>query len=258
MNRKAFTLLEVLVAMAVLSLMVVLMASIAGKVSKIWQDVSANNQQRAAARVLLHFMARELEAARQPALMPSATNAANLQMFASLTNALNATNTTKIPSDNLNPHALFWQVPAAKNTSMGNIASVGYFIRWDTTSQPGRAKPFLCRFFVGPSDSTNFQIYGQTAQNWLSVIPTVAPATSPAYQGWLSDNVIGLWIRFLDTDGQPITKNALDANGKPTTNNVAGQTMNYAFDSRQGYTSPTTGQIHPAPAYPPCVEIALV
>jgi prepilin-type N-terminal cleavage/methylation domain-containing protein len=247
MNRRAFTLLEVLVATAILSLMVVLLASIAGKVSKVWQDVSANNQQRAAARVLLHFMASELEAARKPVPMPSATNAANLQMVASM--AANAANATVIPGDNLYPHALFWQVPAAQNTSKGNIASVGYFIRWDTTSHPGRAKPVLCRFFAGPSDVDNFQVYAQTgtvAQNWLSVIPMVAPATSPDYLGWLSDNVIGLWIRFLDADGQPITKNA------------SGQTMNYAFDSRQGYTSPTTGQIHPAPAYPPCVEIALV
>lgn len=247
MNRKAFTLLEVLVATAVLSLMVVLLASIAGQVSKVWQDVSANNQQRSAARVLLHFMARELQAARQPVPMPSATNAANLQMVASL--PANAANATVIPGENLCPHALFWQAPAAQNTSMGNIASVGYFIRWDATSQPGRAKPILSRFFVGPSDAANFQIYDQTgtvANNWLSVLPTVAPATPPDYQGWLSDNVIALWIRFLDAEGQPITQNA------------AGQTMNYAFDSRQGYRSPATGQIHPAPAYPPCVEIALV
>jgi hypothetical protein len=83
-------------------------------------------------------MARELQVARQPVPMPSATNAANLQMVASLKNA-----TTKVPAGNLYPHALFWQAPVAKNTSMGNIASVGYFIRWDTTSQPGRAKLIL-------------------------------------------------------------------------------------------------------------------
>jgi uncharacterized protein (TIGR02599 family) len=245
MNRRAFTLLEVLVATAVLSLLVVLLASIAGQVSKVWQDVSANNEQRAAARVLLHFMARELQAARQPVPIPSAsTNVANLQMVASLTSA-----TTKVPADNLYPHALFWQAPVAKNTSMGNIASVGYFIRWDTTSQPGRAKPILSRLFVDPTNPSNFQIYdptGGVANDWLSVLPTVAPATSPDYQGWLSDNVIALWIRMLDADGQPIIQNA------------AGQTMNYAFDSRQGYRSPATGRIHSAPAYPPCVEIALV
>ena len=38
-------------------------------------------------------MARELQVARQPVPMPSATNAANLQMVASLKNA-----TTKVPS----------------------------------------------------------------------------------------------------------------------------------------------------------------
>ena len=240
--------LEVLIATAVLAIMVVLLASISGQVSKVWQRVSANNQQRSAARVLLQYMARELQSVKKPVLMPAAaTNVANLQMIASL--SANAANATAIPADKLYPHALFWQVPVAQNTSMGNIAEVGYFIRWDTTNQPGRAKPMLCRFFSAPSDAANFQIYDQsggTAQNWLSVLPTVAPAIAPAYQGWMSDNVLALWIRFLDTDGQPITRNA------------AGATMNYGFDSRQGYLSPTTGQVHPGPAYPPCVEISLV
>jgi len=58
-------------------------------------------------------MARELQVARQPVPMPSATNAANLQMVASLKNA-----TTKVPAGNLYPHALFWQAPVAKNTSI--------------------------------------------------------------------------------------------------------------------------------------------
>ncbi len=249
MSKRAFTILEVLVATAVLCIMVVLLASITGHVSKVWQQVAANNQQRSAARVLLHYMARELQAVRKPVPMPSASaDNANLQMIASL--PANAANASVIPADNLYPHALFWQVPVAQNTSKGNIASVGYFIRWDT-SQAGRAKPVLSRFFVAPSDAANFQVYdrsGASAQNWLSVLPSVAPATAPAYQGWMSDNVIALWIRFLDTDGQPITQNA------------AGQTLNsgYGFDSRQGYRSPTSGQVHPGPAYPPCVEISLV
>jgi len=250
MNKKAFTLLEVLVATAVLSIMVVLLASIAGQVSKVWQDVSANNQQRSAARVLLQYMARELQAVSNPVPMPASSQTpANLQMIASL--PVNNSNATVIPPEDLNPHALFWQVSVAQDISQGNIASVGYFIRWDTTSRPGHAKPILCRFFVSPTDAANFKVYKQSgagAENWLSVLPTVAPATAPAYQGWMSDNVIALWIRFLDVDGSPITQNA------------AGQTMNsgYGFDSRQGYRSPTTAQIHPAPAYPPCVEISLV
>jgi len=248
MTKRAFTLLEVLVATAVLSIIVVLLASFASQASNIWKDVSSNNQQRSAARVLLQYMARELQAVKKPLPMPTAAQAnANLQMIASLSS--NSDNDTVIPSDNLYPHALFWQVPVAQNTSKGNIASVGYFIRWDTSSHPGHAKPILCRFFVGPSDAADFQIYNQTgteAQNWLSVLPTVAPATAPAYLGWMGDNVIGLWIRFLDTDGQPITKNA------------AGTTLNYGFDSRQGYRSPATGQVHPGPAYPPSVEISLV
>lgn len=248
MSRRAFTLLELLVAMAVLVLLLMLLASVANHAGRTWQEMNAGNERRIAARAVLRFMANELRAASQPLPMPGAGSAAaNLQMIASL--PTNDANATAVPAALLHPHALFWQAPLAQNASFGDIASTGYFVRWDT-SQPGLARPVLCRFFSSPEDASHFLIYQSengSAADWLSVHSSVAPATAPEYRGWLSDHVIALWIRFLDRDGQPITRNA------------AGKVMNhgYGFDSRQGYRT-AAGIVHPGPALPPCVEIALV
>jgi hypothetical protein len=202
-------------------------------------------------------MTRELEAATLQAPFPTfpiPANTPNLQFIANLPS--NTVNATVIPGNCLNPHGLFWQAPVASHTSRGNMAEIGYFVRWDT-SQPGSARATLCRFQVDPADASgnknaNYNLYdlnsttGQPA-NWLVPIPTVAPAVAPSYQGWFADNVIALWVRCLDSQNQPITENA------------AGTQLNfgYGFDSRQGYTD-SQGLIHPAPALPYAVEIAIV
>jgi len=243
-NRKGFSLIEILVATVILTGIILLLSSVAHQVSKAWQDVGSENQRRNAARVLLHYMARELQGASNPVpTAPGAATTANLQLLANLP-ATDA-NPGGIPTDILYPHAIFWQSPVAQNVSRGTIAEVGYFVRWDN-NPPGKAQAQLCRFFVEPSDSSNYLIY-TTGSSWTSAASTVASATTPKYMGWLSDNVIALWIRCLDSSGQPITKNA------------AGQVLNggYGFDSLQGYQE-ASGIIHLAPALPPCIEIALV
>lgn len=244
-SQRGFTLLEILVSIAILAGMVVLLASVAHQVGNAWQRVEGENQRREAARTLLHFLARELQAISKPVpTAPGAANAANLQLLVNL--PASVSDPDAIPPALLSPHAIFYQAPVAQNTSRGNIAAVGYFVRWDT-SQPSKALPRLCRFFVEPANTANYLIYTPNG-NWPSVASTVAPAVAPTYQGWLSDNVIALWVRCLDASGRPITQNA------------TGETLNsgYGFDSRQGYRDPATAAVHPAPALPPCIEIALV
>lgn len=243
-ERQGFSLVEVLVATVILVGIISLLVSVAHQVSKAWQDVGSENERRNAARTLFHFMARELQCASRPVpTAPGVAVAPNLQLLANL--PATTTNPGAIPTDVLYPHAIFWQSPVAQNTSKGVIAEVGYFVRWDN-SHPGKAQAQLCRFFVEASDTSNYLVYTKDG-HWPSVASTVASATTPEYKGWLSDNVIALWIRCLDSSGQPITKNA------------AGQVLNggYGFDSLQGYQD-ASGEIHLAPALPPCIEIALV
>ncbi|CAN5383992.1 hypothetical protein BH09VER1_BH09VER1_07250 [soil metagenome] len=251
-SRGAFTLIELLVAMAVFSLIVIAMVGVVSQVGKLWQHGEGQNQRRANGRAMLQFIARELQAATLPVSAPSLVSAttsskANLQMVANL--PANSDNSTIIPSSVLNPHAIFWQAPIARDGPAGDLPCIGYFLRWDTTTRPGVALGRLCRYYVKPSDAA-YLIYTQQGgepANWLSNIDTVAPGSDSGYRGWFADNVIAFWVRCLDGAGQPITQTA------------SGQSLNggYGFDSRQGYTD-SAQKVHKPNALPAAVEIALV
>lgn len=235
--------------MAIFCFMVVALVSITGQAGDIWKRGEGQNQRRANGRALLQNIAKEMQQAMLPVNAPvrqGSTTAANLQFVANL--PINAANSTVIPSNFLNPQAVFWQAPIAKNTTAGDLACIGYFVKWDTSGSAPKAQ--LCRYFVNPSDTTNYLIYresGGVAVNWLSNIGTVAPSTATNLQGWFADNVIALWVRCLDAQGQPITRTAAGSE-------LAG---GYGFDSRQGFTD-SLGKVHPAPALPASVDVAIV
>jgi len=245
----AFTLLELLVAMAIFSMIVVTMVSLVSQTGNIWRSGEGQNQRRSNGRALLQYISRELQQAAIPVGLPmsiSNQSPANLQFIASVD--INASNSTVVPANALSPHAIFWQAPIAKNASAGDLACVGYFVKWDSSN--GRARAQLCRYFVDPASSNDYLIYqqnGGVATNWLGNLAAVAPAASTNLQGWFADDVVALWVRCLDASGQPITKTA------------AGTSINngFGFDSRQGYTD-SAGVVHAAPSLPPAVEIALV
>jgi hypothetical protein len=244
----AFTILELLTAMAIFAFMVVALVGITGQAGNIWKDGEGQNQRRANGRALLQNIGREMQQATLPvpSRLGSSASQANLQFIANVSD--NANNNTEIPTDVLNPHGVFWQAPIARDTSAGDLALVGYFVKWDTSGDTPKAQ--LCRYFVNPSNSVDYLIYkdsGGIPVNWLSNIGTVAPSTTTDLSGWFADHVIAFWVRCLDEYGQPITQTAdgtLLQNG-------------YGFDSRQGYRD-SQGRVHLAPALPAAVDLAMV
>jgi len=245
-DKRAFSLLEILVAMVILALIVIALAAISTEAGRIWKMTEALNQRRSTGRALLQFIARDLEMAVRQLPYPQ-SNAPNLHFVAN--------EPSLIPTTLLNPHAAFWQAPVAADRSKGDLAEIGYFVRWDTTTQPGTAKAQLCRFFVDPADDTHYRVYSSDEDgkpvNWLesATINQVAPATAPhGYRGWFADNVIALWLRCLDKHGDPILKTA------------AGTSLNggCGFDSRQGFEITSTGLKQTGPALPTSVEVVLV
>jgi hypothetical protein len=88
---------------------------------------------------------------------------------------------------------------------------------------------------VNPN-SSDYLIYRNSSSwspnAWLSdailnsAAPGVKDTANPAssYKGWFADNVIGIWARPLDPQGNVITKTALNS-----------PLLNYAYDSRKGY-----------------------
>ena len=242
---KGFTLVELLVSISLLVLIIVILGTITGHISKIWTEVNAQNQRRANARALLQFIAKDLQSVRLPVtpatsgitghgvITPSSTTG-YLQLAISGA-------TAGSPSGCLNPHALFWQAPVGDS---GKMVVVGYYVRWDTTATVKKA--CLCRY----SASVSSTIYsGNNQNNWASTAyPTQSPMAFP-YPNLLAENVIALFVRCVNEAGTPITQ---DATG------TLQASSGYAFDSLKGYKDPATSIAYPAPALPPAIEISIV
>lgn len=286
--RAAFTLIEMLVATAILLIIVVMLGAMTSHVSRMWTEINGQSQRRTIGRALLQFMARDIQQARlsvpswqygpspdaayfYPTFAGSGSNG-TLQF---LVNDLAVTGTAC-----MNPCSVFWQAPVAENSTQGNIAEVGYFVQWDTTTTPGKPKAYLCRYYVDATSTSGtapyFGIYSSGTDAWVSgtsplmSATAVAPATpSHSYSGWLADNVIGLWVRCVVSGtstkgivctGSSITGFLGPSNPFGAVAIVPPNSVNthYTYDSEYGYGDPLTNLSHPGPALPPAVEITMV
>jgi prepilin-type N-terminal cleavage/methylation domain-containing protein len=192
---RGFTLIELLVATAILALMTLMLMEVLNRTSSAWTLGQAQTERRQSARSVADVIAQEL----QPALMPiDPADQTSLQF---------TLNPAIVPTDYRNPDALFWQAPIASDRSWGDVAEVGYFLKWEMPV-PGDPKrdvwrPRLCRFFVNPTDQNHYLILTQPTA-WLSsdILDHVAPATADSgYTGLFAENVIGFWARCYDKDG---------------------------------------------------------
>lgn len=246
---RAFTLIELLAAIVVLSILSLLLFTILNQVSSTWTQVGSQIEMQQNGRSILNLIASELRVAALPQnrVNPNVTLPNSDPYDPSLQLIVDPPQLPANGTEYLCPHAIFWQAPIATDTTYGNLAEIGYFIRWDTTTPPAKPtnpRAVLCRFFVNPTapgaGGSNYLIYPPnplgdwTPNTWISsaVLDAVAPGTSGptttanTYPGWFADNVIGLWVRCLDGNGNPIVM--IPANGSyPLTN--------YSFDSRLGY-----------------------
>jgi len=184
-RRNGFTLVEILVATSLLVVISLFLVEIANQSARAWTqgEHQSNNRQRA--QVALDFMGREL----QQALLSSDPINGPLEFV------IDPTAVTSFP----NRDTIFWQAPVATDASRGDLAEVGYFVRWTGTQAS------LCRFFVNPSDTANYHLYDTPSPSqWVSdsILNTVAPADkTDHYQGLFLENVIGLWVQAYQVDG---------------------------------------------------------
>jgi len=217
--------IELLVATAILSLLVVLLVDTLNRTGHAWTAGESQIERRQSARAMADSIAQELN----PALLSIDPNdQTGVQMVL---------NTSNIPPIYRNPDAIFWQAPLATDRSKGDIAEIGYFLQWDT-SVPSQPKPLFSRFFVNPTDATNYLIFKAPA-GWLTgdIIKTMAPAVKKApvpYQGLFAENVIGFWVRCYSYDKSNPPKLTLitDGNGNNT------------FDSRVSKNLPVKIKIY--------------
>lgn len=210
---KGFTLVELLVAVVILSLIAVLLSGLVGQLVKMTQFSNAQSQRLEKAGTALDLIRRDLSGA----ILPLPNDAQDSLQFLSGSDVLNISDAVK------NPHGFFWQAPVAADSSGGDLAVVGYFIRWDT-SQVGQPRARLCRLKI---DSADFAAKGiDFSKPWLTnqLLDDNAFGKFPEYSGFVVDDVIALWVKSI----------------------AIGGSASYEFDSR------ATSKL------PSCLEIAMV
>ena len=209
-----FTLVEVLVATAILMLLVVLLANVLGSVTNLSSQASSRLNATRLGREVFDLLGRDLSQV--------ATTRTSLGTNAPLQFCVNP---PQLANAYKNATAVFWQAAISRDRSVGNISVVGYFVQ-NTSTNRGQ----LRRVLLEPADS-DYAVYSSPT-NWLPeataekfAAAAGSSASSKADRGWVADGVIGMWVRCLDVNGQVIATNG------------AGAVQNYSFDSRLGYQS---------------------
>jgi prepilin-type N-terminal cleavage/methylation domain-containing protein len=224
---RAFSLVELLMAISVFSLLVVILASVAQNVSDVWLFTQKRTSRQQSARAVMDFITRDLQCALPPIVPNSATS---LQMVRNPSSLASAPGNGYRSGD-----TLFWQTPATSDTSQGDIAIVGYFIRWTTSN-----KALLCRLFIPPGVAAG--LIADSPNDWVNqtIITNWAPADSGKnYLGLMSEYVVGFWAEPLDAHGGVIPL----ANGA-------------TFDSRLGYID-SRGATVPSGSFPSAIRVSI-
>lgn len=256
---KAFTLLEMMVALAILTVLVILLAAIYQHVDRIAAQAAARQQRDQTARVAFQAITRELQQINLPP--PSlrtvavagnrgdiATNARSLPL------ALQADSASLAASNAISGNSVYWPASLASTNETQSVAFLGYFVRW--IKDQDRVRPVLCRL---QATDTNFSALQNTnALLSAATLNQFAPADETSgFRGWFVENVLAIWVRALDSRGNPITQAPIVINGvvSVTSTNLYGN-----FDSSQGFQTVTGTQTNRAfaPALPASLEVALV
>jgi hypothetical protein len=244
--------------MAILSALVILLGQILTHTSQAWIQNKASIERQQNARISTDFIGKELQAA----LLPTDRTSTNSLQF--------VVNPAALSADRGHRDSIFFQIPSNIETSLGDVAEVGYFVKWDA-SNPENPRPNLHRFFL-PAGDPNFGLGAGASSLFLYSRPdswitdATASSISPAnkasgYRGLFAENVLGLWVQCLDAKGLPIAK---DYHGSSL---ATAQSLR--FDSRIGYTDsqnaaspgympPNGGAARPLAALPIAVDIGFV
>jgi prepilin-type N-terminal cleavage/methylation domain-containing protein len=245
---KGFSLLEMLVAVAVFALLLVLLSGAYSGVDRAVSQANARREANQTGRAALEWITRDLERIRPlaPGSVWSVTQNTNTNRPAATAGVQFLIASNQITA-NKNPHAAFWQV-ASEESAGRTMAVVGYFVRW--VAETSGTRPVLCRLYLNQTNAGYTNLYAGTDTSgtaWLNdALLTNAPADAAgSYKGWFADNVHSIWFRALDANGAPITANA-SSNAFP----------GGSYNSSEGYLSGTNRVM--GPALPASVEVAVI
>ena len=261
---RAFTLVELLVSMAVVAFVVVMITSLSNGTARVWSGGERTVENNQTGRAVLEIIARELSQAAVSSKLPFVQN------------PILPAGANQRSSD-----SIFWVAPLS-STNGGDLCEVGYYL---TT-------PFeLKRFFVPPSDTNNYMVLSTTptdytlrptgnsggtndhanAALWATSFVTKTDANNRPVSNTVATGVLNFFVRCLDVNGDPIPwlDSRLKYNSaepmRPATPGVRNSTaVNGSNPSSFTYTYFNAGNLsdpqNTAPAYllPYAVELTLI
>jgi len=258
-GRGAFTILELLVSMAILSLIVVVLVGVTGKMCSIWRSSGSKVEQFRESRRAFESIIRRISTATlapyldyeypggNTALPPTRyVRRSDLRFFSA---PVSAAGITAVPA---NSHAVFFQAPLGFVDDRSNYGGLehllntwGYFVDYSGVPNPSdpSSTKYRYRLIELREPSENLSVYRLTrgdnsynGKGWFTI-----PAAVAANRRVLADNVIALIFR-------PMLSSADD----PTGNLLA---PNYSYDSA---SSSATANINPKNQLPPLMEVIMV
>jgi prepilin-type N-terminal cleavage/methylation domain-containing protein len=174
----AFTLIELLIAAAILSSLVLLLTALLSAINRVWVASEQRVSEFQDGRAILDLISRELS---QAVMSP------NLQF-------VHDPDLAGV-SQRANSDCIFWQAPGPP-TNSGNLSEIGYYLSDNYE---------LKRFFVPPTDATNFQIFTSPNQPTDLAAPWVTNFITKAnLSTTVSSGVLAFWARCLDRNGDSI------------------------------------------------------
>ncbi|PTY01608.1 hypothetical protein DB346_12780 [Verrucomicrobia bacterium LW23] len=198
----AFSMVELLVALAVFAVLMVFLAQVITSAQMAWLMGDQKVEVYQSGRAALELFSREL----------SGAVASDKIQFVQTPNLAG-----KVPDLATNAPSLFWMAPG-KSTEASNLCGIGYYL----TRNPAKRSYQLNRFYVSGDNPNNYykglNAYAeQTTANkriwsfanealWITKLPPQAfdPASSTRVVAVVADGVVAMWVRCLDPAGNPI------------------------------------------------------
>lgn len=189
--QRGFTLVELLVGMAVFVLLMGLLFSLVSGASRVWEQTENQKSKRQIARIVSETIVRDLESVLFP-LNPDDDEGFDFVLNPAIGESL------------LNPNAIFWQAPVQGGKRQAGLQEVGYFIRWIDASSGAASE--LCRYQVEATNQSS--MFLDSNPTWITdaKINAAAPGAldTISLQGRIAENVIALWITLFDKNGSRI------------------------------------------------------
>jgi len=263
-GHSGFTLLELLVAMAVLGLLVVLSATMIGHIQKVWERASARTEQFQKSRQALQTISSRLSQATLNPYWRVETNSSGTPVryarqsdLRFLSGPASSLTTMAGPASG---SAVFFQAPTGFSSQsaaqLDNALNTwGYFIEYGSDA-PSYRPPFLSSTGVAPKNrfrlieftdpSDKLQLFQFTSgmpaysgRDWFS-----APLATQANRRVLADNIVALVVLPRLPAADDSTKSKLSPG--------------YLYDSTKKNADPNAPTLNPRHQLPPIVDLAVV